>query len=126
MNRKVTKLVCFFLTSIYTLIHLSQVYSAEIVTQYTIQIEVSATKSNGKSWDAAGGAPDIMFKLENRTYFKNCKNTYKCKMSFHSKNSNWYFEIYDKDVGFDDLIGKGECKRINRPCNLDQATVIIE
>lgn len=78
---------------------------------YNLTIEVDSTKSSGKAWDIAGGAPDIMVKIDSKTIFKkSCKNSYKCTIDFESKKDKWYLEIYDKDLRASDLIGKGECK----------------
>jgi hypothetical protein len=130
MKTKCLKSILFLIASIYALGNLSQVIAAD-TTNYTIVIKVSSTKPNGNSWDVGGGAPDIVLEVEDTRYSttrhssKRCEDTYKCEMSFSSKNSKWYLEIYDKDVKVDDLIGKGECQA-NNTCTLGKATVTIQ
>ena len=98
-------------------------YSIDV---YTIEIDVNSTKANGMSWDFAGGAPDIFIKVDNKFFFTSkCKNQYRCSIEFVSKEKHsWYFEIYDKDLSSDDLIGKGECI-LGKGCILGSAKVFI-
>lgn len=97
------------------------------VNTYTVVIDVNSTKVNGLSWDFVGGSPDIFIKVDNREvkFNSKCKNQYRCSITFISEEkSYWYFEVYDKDVNSDDLIGKGECL-INKECQLGQASLFI-
>jgi len=112
-------------TSILTVCSLSKVIAADTTNKYTILIDVNSTKADGKAWDAFGNAPDIVLEIEGTRYSStHCKNTYRCKMSFTSPNKEWYLGIIDKDLGIDDLIGKGQCS-VNSTCTLDRATVTI-
>jgi len=108
------------------LLNLSQA-KERIINTYTLSIEVEATKVNGKAWDVAGGAPDLLIKL-NGTFLnfnKKCKNSYGCKLEFTFVNETlWYFEIYDKDLVSNDLIGKGNCS-VGKVCILGGATIKI-
>ena len=97
------------------------------INVYTIEIDVNSTKANGFSWDFSGGSPDIFIKVDGRkvAFTSKCKNQYRCSIEFISEeNLYWYFEIYDKDLSNDDLIGKGECK-LNEECSLGSAKIFI-
>jgi hypothetical protein len=93
---------------------------------YVANIEVADTKTNKKAWDYAGGAPDILLYVDGKMvpFSKECKDKYKCEISFMSKNEKWYIEVYDKDIKASDLIGKGECK-LNSSCKIGQAVIKI-
>lgn len=98
-----------------------------IINTYTISIEVEATKVNGKPWDVAGGAPDLLVKVDGifLDFNKKCKNSYGCKMNFTIENeTSWYFEIYDKDLGSNDLIAKGKCT-LAKECLIGSAKINI-
>jgi len=104
------------------LLSVSSLYAMD---SYRLTVEVDATKDSGKAWDIAGGAPDILVKIDNTTIFKKeCKNSYMCKSVFNSEKSKWYLEIYDKDLRASDLIGKGECEA-DTNCTLGKAKVTI-
>ena len=94
---------------------------------YQITIEVAGKKEFNKSWDIAGGAPDIQVIINGKElpFEKKCKNRYRCEMVFASSAKEWYFEIYDKDIKESDLIGKGKCST-TKECNLGLAKVKIE
>jgi len=95
---------------------------------YKATIDVKALKTNGKSWDISGGAPEIYMKVEGRKFAlkKECIDSYKCKnITFVSTLKKFYIEVYDMDLISDDIIGKGEC-RIGSLCHVGQATVKIE
>jgi hypothetical protein len=93
---------------------------------FIANIEVADTKANGKAWDYAGGAPDILLYVDGKMvpFSKECKDKYRCEISFISKNEKWYIEVYDKDIKASDLIGKGECK-LNSSCKIGQAVIKI-
>lgn len=102
---------------------LVQAVKAEIYTAY---VDIQDRKANGKSWDTAGGAPDIFFTIngEKIPYDKRCKNSYRCEVAFSSDATSWYFEIYDKDFRNHDLIGKGDCS-IDSNCTLGSLNLRI-
>jgi len=60
-----------------------------------------------------------------RYFFENCRDRYRCQISFTSHNTKWYFEIYDRDMMANDLIGNGECGA-NQKCTLGQAIIDIK
>ena len=92
---------------------------ASVTYEYTMSIQVEPSKIDGKSWDTAGGKPDIMLTIENTRYTSfACKNTYRCEIKFTSKTQKWYIEIYDKDLINHDLIGNGECQLGGKSCIL--------
>ena len=93
---------------------------------YKITIEAASKKANSRSWDIAGGAPDIQLIIDGKElpFNKKCKNRYRCEMLFSSTASKWYFEIYDKDLRESDLIGKGKCSTA-KECTLGLATVKV-
>jgi hypothetical protein len=99
-------------------------YSVNI---YTIEIDVNATKIDGKAWDIAGGSPDILVYIDGKkmSFNPNCQN--RCSMEFIVKNksNSWYFEIYDRDFANNDLIGKGECTLSNK-CQIGRAKIFIK
>jgi len=109
---------------LFTLIVLGSLVQAD---SYMAVIDVKASKGNGKPWDAKGGSPDILLKLnkEKVNFNKNCKNQYRCVVAFESTGNSWYVEVYDKDIAIDDVIGTGTCK-LDEPCNIGQATVVIQ
>ena len=95
---------------------------------YILDIDVKSNKDNGKSWDIAGGSPDIKINIDGKNipFKQDCKNHYRCSISFMSEkiNKEWYFEIYDKDFNSDDLIGKGNCS-FDKSCKLGRAKITI-
>lgn len=93
--------------------------------EYTATIEVTPNKPNGKPWDFSGGAPDLFILVDNYSSIKTvCRNKYKCDIPFISRDTEWYFEIYDKDFSNHDLIGKGNCK-VGNECVLDNAKITV-
>lgn len=86
-----------------------EVKGNKAVYQYTIDVDVQDSKSNGSSWDVTGGAPDIFLRVNGSTipFSENCRNTYKCIISFISDKRSFYIEVYDRDIVNHDLIGKG-------------------
>jgi hypothetical protein len=93
---------------------------------YTMQIDVASKKANGEDWDMMGNAPDIQVSVDKYplSLQKSCHDTYRCKQGFSSRKDRWYIEVYDKDLGSDDLIGKGDCEE-GEECNLGLAKVLI-
>lgn len=97
------------------------------VNLYTIEIDVNATKPNGLPWDIAGGAPDILVRIDGKTlpFDAACQDHYRCSLTFmETEKRSWYFEIYDRDFATNDLIGKGECS-LNSACTLSGASLRI-
>lgn len=95
---------------------------------YVANIEVAPVKKGGKSWDVAGGAPDVLLKVEGTFVpFRDvCQDSYRCKTNaFETKKKVLYVEVYDRDVAANDLIGKGTC-RIGERCRVGEATVKFE
>ena len=98
---------------------------AEVENLYFVTIQAAANKPNGKPWDVSGGSPDIILSVEGKVYWNvGCRDTYRCQVRFISPKDNWYFEIYDKDLVNNDLIGKGRCS-VGQKCKLGQATISI-
>jgi len=103
------------------------VLQADEKTQaYTIEIDVKSTKANGKPWDISGGSPDIAISIDGKRlqFLEKCRDKYRCSIRFFSTSDEWYFEIYDKDIMNDDLIGKGNCSE-GDSCSLGLAKVKI-
>lgn len=102
---------------------------ASDVEVYTITVDVESSKADGKPWDFSGGAPDIVLHIDGKRFQlkSHCRNRYRCSMSFYVEDDNdkWYFEIYDKDLSNDDLIGKGNCSA-DDSCKLGRATITIK
>jgi len=94
---------------------------------YDVEINVKSTKENGETWDVAGGAPDLLLKVDGKSLImrNSCWNTYRCTVSFVSEKSRWYFENDDRDMVSNDLIGKGVCS-IGKVCNLGRSTIKIK
>lgn len=97
------------------------------IYMYEVEVNVQSTKINGKDWDISGGAPDVYVKVDGvfLTMTRKCRNTYRCSVMFVSKTKSWYFEVYDKDVANNDLIGKGTCSA-DRKCYLGRSTVKVK
>ena len=98
-----------------------------ILNTYSIKVEANATKANGKAWDVNGGAPDLLIKVDGvfLDFDKKCKNSYGCSVEFTvEQETEWYFEIYDKDFASNDLIAKGNCS-VGKECNLTGAKITI-
>jgi len=93
---------------------------------YTAKVDVESTKTNGKAWDVAGGAPDIQLRIDevDVPFNQKCRDRYRCQTSFISNRSEWYIEIYDKDFNTPDLIGRGKCE-LGKVCRMGQAMIII-
>ncbi len=102
-------------------------YAEDKAQAYTIEIDVKSTKANGKSWDISGGSPDIAISIDGHRlqFLEKCRDKYRCSIRFFSKSDEWYFEIYDKDIMSDDLIGKGSCAE-GDSCTLGLAKIKIE
>lgn len=100
-----------------------------VAGSYYVDIQVSSTKVSGKSWDMAGGAPDIGFVIDGkRVHMKQrCSDTYRCThtVSLALDKEKFYIEVYDLDINADDLIGKGEC-RIGKVCQIGRVTVTLK
>jgi len=100
-----------------------------IAGTYHIDIQVSPTKPGGKSWDIAGGAPDIRFAIDGKTVQQEhkCIDTYRCTrtVSLSLDKEKFYIEVYDRDLKADDLIGKGEC-RVGEVCKVGRAGVTLK
>ena len=98
----------------------------EKIRAYTIEIDVKNSKSNGKPWDISGGSPDITITIngERLKFREKCRDKYRCSINFFSTSDEWYFEIYDKDIMSNDLIGKGDCSA-DSSCTLGLAKVKI-
>ncbi len=96
------------------------------ITMYSIIVNTNDIKSNGKSWDILGGAPDIKITIDGKAlqFLPKCKNRYRCNINFQSTYNKWYFEIYDKDIVTDDIIGKGDCG-VGQVCKLGLAKIEI-
>ena len=94
---------------------------------YRIQIDVASTKANGEDWDMMGNAPDIQLFVDKHplSLLNSCQDTYRCNLGFSSVKDRWYIEVYDKDLGSNDLIGKGDCQE-GETCDLGQAKILIE
>ena len=95
-------------------------------TLYKMKIDVASKKENKQDWDMMGNAPDIQVHIDKYPLpiVKNCKDTYRCSLAFRSEKESWYIEVYDKDLGSDDLIAKGDCKE-GEECDLGLAKVLI-
>ena len=95
---------------------------------YVADIEVDPTKPNGKSWDIAGGAPDIRLRIEGKfmPMREACRDSYRCTTSvFVTRKERIYIEVYDQDAWANDLIGKGECT-IGNVCKVGAAKVAFK
>lgn len=99
---------------------------------FMMTIEVAPKKPSGTSWDLAGGAPDIRLRVDGRdlVFAPQCRDTYRCTVYLPVKQTGettHYFEVYDKDLYADDLIGKGECLvRDGLRCRLGEAVLRFE
>ena len=93
---------------------------------YTVEIDVRNSKSDGKPWDISGGSPDITITIdgERLKFREKCRDKYRCSIRFFSTSDKWYFEIYDKDIMSNDLIGKGDCSA-DSSCTLGLAKIKI-
>ena len=95
---------------------------------YVADIEVDSTKSNGKSWDIAGGAPDIRLRIEGKflPMREACRDSYRCTTSaFVTQKERVYIEVYDQDAWANDLVGKGECT-IGNVCKVGAAKIAFK
>jgi len=94
---------------------------------YDMEVNIKSTKANGKPWDVSGGAPELKVSVDDEFLIinKNCRNKYRCTVSFVSSKESWYLEIYDRDIAIDDLIGKGNCG-VNKQCHLGRSDVMIK
>ncbi|HHB94221.1 MAG TPA: hypothetical protein ENK88_03660 [Campylobacterales bacterium] len=118
------KIVVLFFTLL--LMAEAKEYSVNI---YTIEIDVNSTKADGRAWDVAGGAPDILLYIDGKEmrFNKKCRDKYRCSMEFMSRDdrNSWYFEVYDRDFVNSDLIGKGDCEKGDK-CNFGLVTIRIK
>jgi len=103
-----------------------------------IEVSVAPQKSNGKAWDAAGGAPDIALCvssglgsrcLPNGTTIGSvtepqCRDAFHCTFSVDLPAGDVLLDVLDVDLAVNDPIGSGHCAR-GRTCVLGQATVTI-
>jgi len=100
-----------------------------VAGSYHMDIQVAPTKPGGKSWDIAGGAPDIRFAIDGKTVHleQKCIDTYRCTrtVSLLLDKEKFYIEVYDRDLKADDLIGKGEC-RVGEVCKVGRAGVTLK
>ena len=94
---------------------------------YKVKVDVASKKENKEDWDMMGNAPDIQIHIDKYPLpiVHQCKDTYRCTLAFRSVKDRWYIEVYDKDLGSDDLIGKGDCEE-GEVCDLGLAKVLIE
>ena len=108
------------------ILSLFSLQAEENLEAYTIEINVKSTKANGKPWDISGGSPDIIINIDgNQLKFREkCRDRYRCSIKFFSTSDEWYFEIYDKDIISNDLIGKGNCSA-DDSCTLGLAKIKI-
>jgi hypothetical protein len=115
------RLIIFAIFSIFSL------QAGDKAKAYTIEIDVNTVKANGKSWDVSGGSPDITISIDGQRlqFLEKCRDKYRCSLKFFSISDEWYFEIYDKDIMSDDLIGKGDCSE-GDSCTLGLAKIKIE
>ena len=95
-------------------------------TLYRMKIDVASKKENKQDWDIMGNAPDIQVNIDRYPLpiVEECKDSYRCAISFSSIKDSWYIEIYDKDLGSNDLIAKGDCEE-GEECDLGLAKVLI-
>lgn len=56
----------------------------------------------------------------------NCHNRYRCTFEIYSKNTSWYFEVYDRDIANHDIIGVGKCSLSKEICQIGQASIQIQ
>ena len=101
-------------------------HAEEKIQAYTIEIDVKNSKLDGKPWYISGGSPDITITIDGKRlrFREKCRDKYRCSIRFFSTNDEWYFEIYDKDIISDDLIGKGDCSA-DSSCTLGLAKIKI-
>jgi len=95
-------------------------------TLYRMKIDVASKKENKQDWDIMGNAPDIQVYIDKypMPLTERCKDTYRCTVGFSSLKDRWYIEVYDKDLGSNDLIAKGDCEE-GEECDLGLAKVLI-
>jgi len=94
------------------------------IPKYTkIIIEINAVNQNSKSWDNLNGKPDIKVISDIKSFKKVYDNQYRIvkKVSLIDTDEI-YFEIYDEDIFYDELIGKGYCN-IKKICTLGLAKI---
>jgi hypothetical protein len=93
---------------------------------YQMKIDVASKKANRQDWDMMGNAPDIQVYIDKHPMplMQRCNDTYRCTIGFSSVKDSWYIEVYDNDLGSNDLIAKGDCKE-GELCDLGLAKVLI-
>ena len=108
------------------ILSLFSIQAEENLEAYILEINVKSTKANGKPWDISGGSPDITITIdgERLKFREKCRDKYRCSINFFSTSDEWYFEIYDKDIMSNDLIGKGDCSA-DSSCILGLAKIKI-
>jgi len=104
----------------------------------TISVEVDATKSNGKAWDAAGGAPDIALCVTTAggtvcapdgtsiggVTRPQCRDAFQCAFTMEDAGDEFRIDVVDVDLAVNDPIGSGSCRR-GATCRLGQAVVTV-
>ena len=99
---------------------------------FMLTVEVAPQNPSGVSWDLAGGAPDIRLRVDGQdlVFAPQCRDTYRCTVYLPVKRpggSTHYFEVYDRDLYADDLVGKGECLvRDGLRCRVGEAVLRFE
>ena len=106
----------------------NMLYSNEpYISVYGLSVEVDERKTDGRSWDISGGAPDIEIVINGKSmdFSRKCRDRYRCHNFFVSDNNRWYIEVYDRDIYSNDLIGKGYCFS-GLACHIGGAKLKIE
>ena len=99
--------------------------NATELMNFKATVDVKPKKSNKKSWDISGGAPDVYLKIDGKKLVikQECRDSYRCQdITFVSNKKTFYIEIYYKDLASDGLIGKGECT-VGSRCVLGRAVL---
>lgn len=104
----------------------SQAYSAgDSSTQYTLtikKVDVKKTKADGSAWDIMDGAPDLFVRVSNDSVKDSKAFDTKVHDDIYTTDFNTptsvrfnpgqtlFFEVYDKDIAANDLVGKVTCE----------------
>jgi len=76
---------------------------------YTLNVILNDTKSDGTSWDGFGGAPDIRIVIDDIVHDGKCQDSFQCNFQFSSNKTQWNVRVVDQDIYEHDNVGVGLC-----------------
>ncbi len=109
------------------------------MSRATVKVKVQKTKSDGRSWDALGGEPDISIcvssdagttcypdgESEMGILEPKCRDRFRCTFTgVQVPSGEFEISVVDVDMAANDSIGSTYCSK-GKTCNAGQAKVTI-